>query len=346
MFTNAQQHLLHSPYNISLCHKTTTPYMNNPQFIFFGSNQFSVLVLKQLIQNGFIPTLIITVPDAPVGKEHIITPPPIKLVAQELGIAIAQPTSLKKDPSVMEIIASHHPDIGIVAEYGKIIPKEIIDTFPLEILNVHPSLLPKWRGASPIQSALLNVDTETGITIIQLDGYMDHGPVLMQDKTPIGPDEYFRELYERLANMGGDLLSRVIPQWLNKKIVPQPQDETKATVCKKFTVEDGKIDIHQPMRDIYNRIRALSHEPGCWMELPTNNGIPCIIKIKKATLVKNTDSTAQNTKRAICEIHKKLAIADENAILYFDEIQPQGKSVMKSEEFLRGNKNKLILGTL
>ena len=320
-------------------HPYNNSHMHNIKFIFFGSNQFSVLVLKRLIQNGFVPALTITVPDAPVGKKQIITPPLIKSMAQELRIAIAQPTSLKKDLSAAQTIALRHPDIGIVAEYGRFFNKTIIDLFPLGVLVAHPSLLPKWRGVTPIQSALLNGDTETGITIIQLDEHMDHGPILAQEKTPIVPDEYFYELYERLANMGGDLLSCVIPQWLNKKIIPKPQDETKTTFCKKISDmsrEDGRVNTSQPIEQTYNQIRAFSTEPGCWLELSMKNEQTITIKILTAH-IEHTDIQPEG----LIAQKDKFGIVQKNRMLVFDQIQPQGKNKMKTQDFLRGNKDKL-----
>lgn len=307
-------------------------------FIFFGSNQFSVIVLKQLIAHGFTPDLIVTVPDAPAGRKQIITPPAIKQIAQQLHIPVIQPASLKKDTDVLQTIQSHQPQFGIVAAYGKIIPQNILDAFPEHVLNVHPSLLPTWRGPSPIETAIKNGDAQTGITVIQLDALMDHGPIAEQVPVGIKPDEYFLDLYQRLAIMGGDIVARIIPLWLRHAIPPQPQDESRATFSKMLSLDDGRIDIHQPIDGTYNQIRAFSYEPGCWMELPMQNGQKTTVKIITAH-IENTDTNAAG----LIVRKDTLGIAQGNRMLAFDLIQPQGKNPMKASDFLRGNKEKIVL---
>ncbi|KKU16547.1 MAG: Methionyl-tRNA formyltransferase, partial [Parcubacteria group bacterium GW2011_GWC1_45_9] len=180
----------------------------NTKLVFFGGNQLSVTVLKNLVEAGFKPSLVITSPDEPIGKKKTLTSPPLKIAAQNLksrrkvgtpiaegasGLTTLQPKSLK-DGEVKEKIKSIKPDIGIVAAYGKIIPKEILDIFPKGVLNLHPSLLPKYRGPSPIQTAILNNDFDTGVSIILLDEQMDHGQILAQEKIKLTGQEYFSEL--------------------------------------------------------------------------------------------------------------------------------------------------------
>jgi methionyl-tRNA formyltransferase len=315
------------------------------KFIFFGSNQFSAGVLNVLMANGFKPELIVTVPNEAAGRDKVMTPPFIKEKYLESGIKIIQPASLKKDPQVLEVIKSYQPDFGVVAAYSKLIPQPLIDLFPHGILNVHPSLLPKWRGPSPIESAIKNGDQETGVTIMLLDEIMDHGQILVQEKVEIGPDEYFYDLYLRLAEFGGQLLAKAIPLWLANKITPLPQNHNQATFSKMLSWHDGKIDLNKPVVEIYNQIRALSYEPGCWIELEQNLenrkqkvGV-MVLKILKAHPI--TYHLSLTTKLGLRELDKQLVlVGGDGNLLVLDQVQPQGKKPMTGKEFLNGYRNK------
>jgi methionyl-tRNA formyltransferase len=247
--------------------------MNN--FIFFGTPLFSKIILEKLINNNFLPKALITNPDRPVGRKKIITPPETKSLILEKKlenqIKIFQPENL--NDNFINEIKNLRPEFGIICAYSKIIPNVLLNLFPKGILGVHPSLLPKYRGASPIQSAILNGEKESGITIYLLDDKMDHGPILIQEKINI-ENLYYNEALIKLANLGGDLLIKILPNFYQNKINPISQNENLATYTKKFKTEDGFInsnDLEKAQNEggaisfeIYNKIRALSFEPGVW----------------------------------------------------------------------------------
>jgi methionyl-tRNA formyltransferase len=305
------------------------------KFIFFGSNRLSAKVLEILIASGFKPSLIVTVPDDILGRHRAMTPPLVKSQYQESGIRIIQPASLKEESAIAEIKICG-ADFGVVAAYRKMIPLALLESFPNGMLNLHPSLLPKWRGPSPIESAIKNGDKQTGITIMLLDEQMDHGQILVQEKAEIGPDEYFYDLYLRLAELGGQILAKTIPLWLASKITPLPQNHDQATFSKMLDWQDGKIDLNKPVVEIYNQIRALSYEPGTWVEL----GRDMVLKILKAHPI--TCRLSLTTKPGLQELDKQLVlVGGDGRALVLDQVQPQAKKPMTGKEFLNGYRNKL-----
>lgn len=308
--------------------------------VFFGGNRLSAIVLEKLLENNVWPDLIIASPDEPLGKKRIPTPPPLKSAAVDRHLVVSQPESLK-DEVILKKIKELNPDLGIVAAYGKLIPKTMLDLFPSGILNIHPSLLPKYRGPSPIQTAILNNDKETGVSIILLDEQMDHGPILTQEKISLTGEEYFQELYEKLADLGGRLLAKTILLWLENKIIPLAQDETKTSRCKKLDWQDGKIDLNDSVKKTFAKIRALSHEPGCWVELRIKNNELRILKITKAHLG-DSEFTLHNSHLGLQDINGELALILKNGYLILDNVQPEGKRIMTGKEFLNGYR-KLIL---
>ena len=318
------------------------------KFIFFGTNIFSRTVFDSLSAHGYAPEAIITVPDDVAGRKQVLTPPHIKEKCAGSGIHIAQYSSLK-DPETRKKIASFGADFAIVAAYRKIIPQAVLDMFPNGVLNVHPSLLPKWRGPSPIESAISAGDTETGVSIILLDADMDHGPIILQEKTDIGSDEYFEDVYGRLARMGGAMLLKLIPQWLDGKIEPKEQDHTRATFSKMLSWKDGKVDPGQSVSEIYNRIRAFACEPGCWME-PEQKSESGKDKAERFILkrfrakpaIGDGIGVSSNGKGpGLCEIGKQLYLICKDGALVLEQVQPQGKRVMSGIEFLNGYRKKI-----
>jgi len=230
------------------------------KYIFFGTPDFAAIILEKLIKVGFIPEAVICNPDRPVGRKKIITPPPTKILAQKNNIKVLQPEVL--DSSFKIQVSSFQPDFAIVAAYAQIIPKEILDIPRLGTIGVHPSLLPKYRGSSPIQTAILNGDEETGVSLYLMDEKMDHGTIIAQKVSSI-QGVSFCELYERLANLGVDLLIETLPKFLKNEITPLLQNESQATYTKKFITEDGRVDLGKddPLL-IERKIRALNSEPG------------------------------------------------------------------------------------
>ena len=248
------------------------------KYIFFGTPEFSAIILDKLISGGFTPEAVVCNPDRPVGRKKIITPPPVKarIMNYELGIKdrveVLQPEKL--DSRFMFHVSSFKPDVFIVAAYAKIIPKEILRIPRLGAIGVHPSLLPKHRGSSPIQAAILGGDEETGITLFLLDEKIDHGPILATGNRQLANSETCKTLIKKLAELAGDLLIETLPKFFTGEIEPTPQDELLATYTKKFAAGDAFVDpeLLTKARDeggaaaieIDRKIRALNPEPGVW----------------------------------------------------------------------------------
>lgn len=243
------------------------------RYIFFGTPQISAVILGKLIDAGVPPAALVCNPDRPAGRKQILTPPPTKelIVNRKLQIEILQPEKL--DTDFANRLRQFAPDFSIVAAYGKILPKEILDVPRLGTIGVHFSLLPKYRGASPLQTAILEGERETGVSLYLLDEKMDEGPILTQSKVQIG-DRGFPELSEECANLAGDMLIRLLPEFVTGKIVPKPQDHSQATYTRKFIGRDGFVepqDIEaaeagdiEEAEAILRKIRALNPEPGVW----------------------------------------------------------------------------------
>lgn len=217
-----------------------------PRFVYFGGEPLGVPVLEELEAEGLLPELVVCNPDRPVGRKQTLTPPPVKVWAQERGIEVFQPESFK-DEAVKTRLTEQEWDLFVVVAYNSILPKWVLETPKRGILNVHPSLLPSLRGASPIRTAILQDERESiGVTVMLMDEQMDHGPILDQLIMPISDENWpvsGPELDEALARAGGSLLSATIPEWLEGNIEPQEQEHEAATYCGKLSKADSKLDI-------------------------------------------------------------------------------------------------------
>ena len=228
--------------------------------IFFGTQEFAAIILQGLIDSPlFTIALVVTQPDKPMGRKKIITPPITKVLAEKHSIPVAQPLSLKGFD-----LSPYPADIAIVAQYGKIIPEELLSIPTYQTLNVHTSLLPKYRGASPIQSAIMNGDTTTGVTIMQMNAGLDTGPIISQRPISIGTNETYPELERRLARLSTELLLETVPDYINGTLLPKKQDEKLATHCSQLTREDGQIDWRNTATKVYNQYRGMTPWPGIW----------------------------------------------------------------------------------
>lgn len=242
-------------------------------YVFFGTSYFSVIVLRKLLEAGFIPRAAVCSPDKPVGKKQILTPPPIKqeIVNNGWDIEILQPEMI--DEAFLDKLKSLGADFYIVAAYGKILPEKLLK-IPLKgVIGVHPSLLPKFRGPSPIQGVLLEGARETGVTLFKIDEKVDHGPIIASWKITIAQENY-EILEEKVANLSGDLLIATLPEFIEGKITPQPQNEAEATYTKKFSTQDAYVSPEileaalngdlDKAEEIERMTRALNPEPGVW----------------------------------------------------------------------------------
>ena len=233
------------------------------RYVFFGTPDFAAVILEKLIKAGFVPEAVVCNSDKPIGRKKIITPPPTKISAQKYNIPVLQPEILANHKSQ---ITNYKPDLFIVAAYAKIIPEEILKIPRLGVIGVHPSLLPKHRGPSPIQSVILSGEAETGATLFLADEKADHGLIFAQRKLEFSIlNSQFLKLQQSLAELGGDLLIETLPKFIKGEIIPLPQDESHATYTKKFITEDGYVDLQKNEPTVIERkIRAFNPEPGVW----------------------------------------------------------------------------------
>lgn len=227
---------------------------------FFGTDEFSVFILEELKNKEITPDLIITTPDKPKGRNLVLTPSEVKVWAEENKIKILQPEKL--DDDFIKNIEGYNCELFLVASYGLIIPKKILELPKYKTLNVHPSLLPKYRGATPIETAILNNDKETGVTIMRMDEKMDHGPIVDQEIV------YFEEwpdkmdVLEKLAREGGKILAEVIPEWINGNIDEQEQEHELATFTEKIEKSDGEINLGDDSYQNFLKYKAYKPWPG------------------------------------------------------------------------------------
>ena len=293
--------------------------------VFFGTHNFAAAILEGLFKSPFISIeLVVTQPDKPVGRKKEIQKSPVKILAEKYNLKLAQPEKLTNSNFKIP-----NADLAIVAQYGLLIPENIINTPKFGALNAHTSLLPKYRGASPIQSAIINGETKTGITIIKMDKGLDTGPILLQKEVKIGQNDTYQTLDEKMSHIGLSALLEVIPLYISGQIKAVPQDDSKATTCKQLTREDGKVDWTKTASEIYNLYRGLHPWPGIWTML--NN------KRLKLILIKPSGKKYK-TGMIIVE-DNKLYIGCKDTSIEILELQLEGKKTMTAKSFLNGNKN-------
>lgn len=248
------------------------------KIIFFGTPQEVVPVLESLVKH-FTVVAVVTTPDQKAGRRQLLTPPPIKVVAQKYNIPVFQPESFSSTASLSKLPTA---DLYVVAAYGKLIPNDILQTPHYDAINIHPSLLPMYRGATPIQTALLNGDRTTGITIIKMDNQMDHGPILHQLSYKLEETDTFELLMKKMFTQAAMILPHVIEEYTSGRLTPQPQDESKATYTKMITKEDGYIDLSKIKTlnaveienwklNIARTIRAYYPWPSVWTKISMKN---------------------------------------------------------------------------
>ncbi|MGE5123695.1 MAG: methionyl-tRNA formyltransferase [Acidobacteriaceae bacterium] len=298
------------------------------RLVFMGSPDFALPVLQQLIES--YPVVgIVTQPDRPAGRGRLLTPPPVKVKAQQLGIQYIQPRRLS-EPDAIQQISHWAPDLIVVAAFGQILRPAVLDLPKFGCINVHASLLPLWRGAAPIQAAILNGDAQTGISIMQMDPGVDTGPLLSQSALEISQDDTAGTLSEKLSHLGADLLIITLSAYLDGSLKPQPQNESLATYAPMIKKEDGLLDFEQPAEDLERQIRAFNPKPGAYTLWKGQ-----ILKIHRGHAV---DQLIEPVGKRI--IHQGLpAFTTGRGLLVADELQPAGKHVLTGKAFLQGARN-------
>jgi len=297
--------------------------------IFFGTSDFSVPSLEALLKDDrFEVVAVVTKPDAPIGRHQILTPPPVKVLAQEHGIPVLQFEKIKTDETYQSL-AAIPADVYVVVSYGKIIPQRILDLPKRGCINVHGSLLPRWRGASCVQAAIAAGDANSGVTIMMMDAEMDHGDILAQKEAIISADETGGELHDRLAKLGAESLPGVLSGYLEGDIKPQPQDHSQATYCKLLTRDDGRIDWSKPADEIERLVHAYNPWPGTWTEWQGKR--VKLISVRPASFESSMETGQPNIQDG-----KILVLCGDGNHLEILKLQPEGKKVMLSKEYIIG----------
>ncbi len=294
--------------------------------VFMGSPTFAQTILEALLDHYDVVG-VVTQPDKPAGRGRHLQPPAVKGLALKAGVPVIQPARLH-DPEAMDQLRAWAPDLIVVAAYGQILRPEVLSLPRYGCLNVHASLLPRWRGASPIQYAILHGDQVTGVTIMIMDEGLDTGPILSQRETAIGPEETAGELTTRLARLGADLLVETIPRYLSGDLQPRPQDDSRATLAPRLTKEQGRLDWQKPADVLARQVRAFEPWPGSYLDL---NG--------KRVLVRRAHAHHQEgfpPPGTVVEVDGQPAVTTPDGLLVLDVVQPAGKRAMPGEAFLRG----------
>ncbi len=301
--------------------------------IFYGTSSFAVPILERLLQDKrFAVVTVVTQPDRPAGRHAELMLSPIKQTALASGLDVKQYESVKSDEAFTDLKA-FGADVAVVASFGQIIPERVLQLSPHGAINVHGSILPKYRGASPVAAAIKNGDKETGITIMKMDALMDHGPLLFAAKEQIHADDTTTTLSNRLAILGANTLPNVLADYVAGKITPTKQDHGAASRVSILKREDGTIDWNRSAEEIERMVRAYDPWPGTSTIIDGKR-----LKILRASVAKAPTKTTLEGTRFVHE--EKPAIAcGEGSALVLERVQPQGKTAMDGAAFLRGNRD-------
>ncbi|GAB4495247.1 MAG: methionyl-tRNA formyltransferase [Anaerolineales bacterium] len=297
-----------------------------PRIVFMGSPDFALPTLRALAAH-YTVVGVVTQPDRAAGRGRKLTPPPVKTLAQELGIPLIQPVRLK-EAAAWEQLQTWQPDVIVVAAFGQILRQNVLDLPRFGCINVHASLLPRWRGAAPIQAAILAGDSETGVTIMQMDAGLDTGAMLRKQAVAIGEHETGGELFNRLAQLGADLLLQTLPDYLDGKITPQPQENALATYAPRLEKSSGLLNFALPAVELARQVRAFNPWPGAFtlwegnpLKIHRAHAAPAPLPLEAGTPV-----TVDNLP----------GFAASPGILVLDEVQLPGKKAIAAADFLRG----------
>ena len=305
------------------------PFPGRPRVIFMGTPDFAVPTLKALISHGHHVLAVVTQPDRPKGRGKKLTAPPVKELALEHGIEVLQPEKASNDLFCAEIKAKE-PDLVVVVAFGQILKKKLLDIPRWGVINVHASLLPNLRGAAPIQWTILNDETKTGLTVMQMDEGMDTGPILFQEQSPVVKDETAGQLHDRLAVMAGDLMTKSLERMSGKIVKATPQDHTKATYAPKISKDLSIVDWKEEAAKVSARIRGMDPKPGAYTVWEGQE-----IKLFASTVIdRNRDEGAPGQVLALKE--ECLVIGTGSGTVGVRELQYPGKNRLPAKDFLRG----------
>ena len=303
------------------------------KIVFFGTPPFAVPTLTRLIASPHRVVAVVTQPDRPRGRGQRAAAAPAKQVAQRHGIPVFEPTRLREAPFIDSLSAAA-PDLGVVAAYGRIIPEAVLDLPRDGMINVHASLLPAYRGAAPVQRAIMAGEAETGVTIMRVVPRLDAGPILARERQPIALDDTADVIERRLADVGAELLVRTIDPLLAGAILERPQNEAAATYAPRLAKADGQIDWRKPARVIHDQVRALHPWPHAFARL---HGRRYLI-LRSATVTLDAVAAAAQPGRILEARHDRFLVATgDGAALAILQIQPEGRRAMSARDFLAGH---------
>lgn len=298
--------------------------------VFMGTPDFSVPCLETLHRSRHRVVQVVTQPDRPKGRGRRVYPPPVKATALALGLPVIQPEKIKT-AEFIETLSCLHPDLMVVVAYGRILPKAVLEIPTAGCINVHASLLPRYRGAAPIHWAIINGETQTGITTILMDEGMDTGDILLTAAEPITSDDTAATLHDRLADLGAKVLEETLNRLADESLTPTPQAHDQATLAPMLKKEDGRIDWHQPATTISNRIRGMNPWPGAFTFYDEKR-----LKIFRAVALP-AEGTAVPPGTVVPAFPDELRVATGNGLLSVLEIQGESGNRLTISEFLRGH---------
>lgn len=299
------------------------------KILYMGTPDFAVKPLKALIENKYDVCGVVTQPDKPVGRKAILTPPPVKIEAENAGIKVYQPQTLKNGEG-LEILKETNPDVVIVVAYGKILPKDFLEFSKYGCINIHGSILPKYRGAAPIQRCVLDGEEYAGVTAMQMDVGLDTGDMLLVEKTRIGENETSGELFDRLADMGAQLLIKTLDKLQKDELKPEKQNDEESTYASMLDKSMSPVDWNNSAQQVHNQIRGLDPWP---VALTVYNGKT--LKLFRSYL---TDSLGSGEAGTVKAVKEGLAVfCGDGKPVIITEVQYEGKKRMKAADFLRGN---------
>jgi len=312
--------------------------MKKIKTIFIGTPEFAVPTLQKLVDSPTLKSIginvvgVISSPDRPADRGQKVQPTPVKSKAQELKLAVFESRDIDSQEEIA-FIGGMKPDLMLLLAFGQVIPRVILDMPYFRVIGIHPSLLPRWRGATPIQASILAGDETTGITLFQMDEKFDHGAIIASETIAIEPADTYLTLSEKLSRLSADLVERTLPFWIRKQIKPLPQDETQATYAKILTKDSGQLLWIKPARELERQIRAYVPWPGSWFEYQWGSRL---LKIKVLEAGVYEKSSSQTPGQTFLTPEGELAVWVSESALILKTVRPEGKPPMSAKDFIAG----------